>query len=260
MSYGTWGSRLPVGNLVFTWLLFLGVGWRLVSRRFINRIRMAIRERPVQVFNDESTSAGLESWLKAGYDRLNIGGGFKNLAGFVNLDFTPHPNVEREVRANVLDLSFVPSGCISHIHSNHLLEHLTREQIHDQLLEYHRIMRPGGILTIRCPNALGVTYSFWFDPIYEDDREGFVALGYPADEDFGNPNDGWLHRDLFGLLHWLFGDVGNIENQHLSRMTPTCLRDLVERSGFDILLISAPESLNIVLVASKRSEWNNSAT
>jgi hypothetical protein len=251
MSYGTWGSRLPIGNFLLTALLLLGVSWRLRSRRFVNRLRRAICGHPVQLVNDESTSEALGRWVAAGYDRLNIGGGFKALAGFINLDFVPHPRVDREIQANILDLSFIPSASFAHVHSNHVLEHLTREQIVDQLCEYHRILRQAGLLTLRCPNALGAAYAFWFDPVYEDHHNAFLSLGYPPDENFGNPDDGWLHKDLYGLLHWFYGDVGNIENQHLSLITPTFLRDVVERAGFDVLLMSAPEALNLVLVARK---------
>lgn len=207
--------------------------------------------RSVKLVNDDSTASALEHFLADGYDRLNIGGGYKNLEEFINLDFVRHPNVTREVCANILDLTFIPSGRIAQVHSNHLLEHLTYEQIQSQLFEYYRILRPGGILSLRCPNALGTAYAFWHDPIYEEDRTFFVALGYPSEETFGTPLDGWLHKDLYGLLHWFYGDVGNAENQHLSRLTPTNLKKLVEGVGFEILRMTAPESLNLVLIAQK---------
>ena len=162
-----------------------------------------------------------------------------------------HPGAEREVCANILDLSFVPTGCAAQIHSNHVIEHLTGEQIGSQLSEYFRILRPGGLLTLRCPNALAVVYAFLFTPVHESDREAFLRLGYPADEDFGDPRDGWMHKDFYGMLHWLYGDVGNIENQHLSRLTPSSLRQLVVTAGFKILLTSAPEAINLVVAAQK---------
>ena len=253
MKYGTWGSRFPLDNFIFTRLLLFGVRWRIWSRRFINRIRGILSPQPTvqERENDTSTSAALERWLADGYDRLNVGGGSKNLAGFVNLDFVAHTSVVREVCANILDLSFVPCGRIVQIHSNHLIEHLSYIQIAAQLSEYYRVLRPGGLLSLRCPNALGASYAFWFDPILEDNREEFIALGFPPDEDFGNPLDAWLHKDFYGVLHWFYGDVGNIENQHLSRLTPTILRNFVEKAGFQILRMTKPESINLVLVALK---------
>ncbi len=122
-----------------------------------------------------------------------------------------------------------------------------------QLREYHRILKDTGLLTIRCPNTLGSAYGFWFEPIPEKDREEFVALGFPTDETFGNPADGWMHKDLFGLLHWFYGDVGNIENQHLNIITPTKIKSYVESSHFRIIKMADPEALNIALIAIKSS-------
>lgn len=249
MAYGTWGSRFPLGNLLFTGLVLFGVQWRFASRRLINWIRAVVFPRSLVRVNNKAAAVDLQHWFGAGYDRLNVGGGPKNLTGFVNIDFVSHPSVEREVRANILDLSFVPSACASQIHSNHVIEHLTREQIVSQLDEYIRILRPGGVLTLRCPNALGVVYAFWFNPVLEAERDAFLALGYPPDEDFGNSQDGWLHKDFYGMLHWLYGDTGNIENQHLSQLTPSWLRELVEEAGFSVLRMSAPEALNLVIAA-----------
>lgn len=254
MAYGRWGSRIPLGNLFFTWLILFGIRWRLASRRFENKLRGILSHRRVVRINKKSAAADLERWLSAGYDRLNVGGGPKNLAGFINLDFVTHPGVEREVCANILDLSFVPSERVTQIHSNHVLEHLTWEQIASQLREYARILRPGGLLTIRCPNALGVAYAFWFEPVYESGRDAFLTLGYPPQEDFGNPQDGWLHKDFYGILHWLYGDMGNIENQHLSRLTPSSLRQMLEETGFTILRVSAPEAINLVFAACKQEK------
>ena len=251
MAYGTWGSRIPMGNLLFSWVVRFGVGWRLASRRTINRVRRALFRRPVVTVNNPSARDELERWLRAGFDKLNVGGGPKNLAGFVNLDFVPHANVEREIVANILDLSFVPSGRIAQVHSNHVVEHLSRDQLVAQLREYVRILRPGGRLTVRCPNALGAVYAFWFPPVHETERPAFVADGFPPEEDFGNPKDGWLHKDFYGTLHWLYGDMGNVENEHLVQLTPSSLAELIRAAGLEIVRASAPEAINLVVVARK---------
>ena len=259
MAYGRWGSRIPLGNLLFTWLILFGIKWRIASRRLLNAFRAMFSAQPVTTASRESPAAQLAHWLGAGYDRLNIGGGPKNLAGFVNLDFVAHPDVEREICANILDLSFVPSACAAQVHSNHVIEHLSREQIASQLDEYFRILRPGGLLTLRCPNALGVVYAFFFDPVHETDREAFLSIGYPSDDDFANPQDAWLHKDFYGMLHWLYGDPGNIANQHLSQLTPSCLSQLVDTAGFALLRTSAPEAINLVIAARKPLQRSGSS-
>jgi hypothetical protein len=98
---------------------------------------------------------------------------------------------------------------------------------------------------------LGAAYAFWFGAALEQDREQFVASGFPPDEDFGTPQDRWLENDFYGLLHWFYGDAGNIRNQHLSRLTPSKVARALETAGFAIVRMTEPEALNIVVVATK---------
>ena len=252
MSYGLWGSRVPLGNILSSRAIFVCVELRLGLKRLANRLRGRNRLRTINPSSDPSSEIEMEKWLNKGYDRLNIGGGPKNLDGFVNIDFVRYTNVVRAVTANILDLSFVPSRCVSHIHSNHVIEHLTDDQLSLQLKEYYRILRDKGTLSVRCPNALGVAYGFWFDPVLEDEKEEFISLGFPPDEDFGNQEDGWMHKDLFGLLHWFYGDIGNKQNEHLNILTPTRLTGQMEEAGFVIEKTTKPEAINIVVVARKK--------
>lgn len=249
MANGLWGGRLPVGNLIATSLVFGAVKWRLQSQRVLNRFRSFFSGKTVQLMNDAATTDELRRWLDRGARKLNIGGGPKNLKGFLNIDFVRHANVEREIVANILDLAFVPSNSIEQIHSNHVVEHLSEGQLKGQLDDFWRVLRTEGLLTIRCPNALGVAYGLWFAPILESERDAFVGLGFPTDEDFGNPADTWGHRDLYGFLHWIYGDVGNIMNEHLTIITPSRLRKWLEDAGFSILKESQPESINLVIIA-----------
>jgi predicted SAM-dependent methyltransferase len=109
-----------------------------------------------------------------------------------------------------------------HIHPNHVIEQLSEDTLPDHLADCYRILMAGGLLTIRCPNALRVSYGFFF-----------------------------------GFLHWIYGDVGNPENQHLSILTPTKLKHLIIEAGFEIVQISDPEWSNIIIVAKKtgRKIW-----
>lgn len=251
MAYGFWGSRVPIGNYVFSKIVFIAVRWRIFSRQLKNGLKRLLRPKPACLINTTLTAQTMKNWLESGYEKLNIGGGPKNLDGFLNIDFVAHPNVEREVVANILDLSFVPTNSILQVHSNHVLEHLTDKQLVEQLKEYHRILKSGGLLSVRCPNALGMAYGFWFEPILEKDREAFVAIGFPKEENFGDPADKWVHKDLYGLCHCFWGDVGNMENQHLNIITPSYIRERIESAGFQILKMTKPEALSIVIVGRK---------
>ena len=206
---------------------------------------------PIQLVNDTTTAQKFQELYKKGFDKLNVGGGSKNFEGFINLDFISHGNVEREVIANIMDLSFIPDATIAHVHSNHLIEHITQEQLEMHLKDCLRILKPGGILSLRCPNALGVSYGFFFDVVGEKGHEEFLALGYPKEEDFFNPLDDWYHKDLYGFYHWIYAYTGNRENGHLNIITPTKLRNTVEKAGFKVLKQTDPETSNNVLIAKK---------
>ena len=151
--------------------------------------------------------------------------------------------------ANILDLSFIPDKSIRQIHSNHVIEHLTQAQLEKQLADYKRILYPEGIISIRCPNALGVSYGFFMGQVPEEGHDNFIKLGFPEDEDFFNPKDGWYYKDLWALYHWLYAFTGDIENQHFNLLTPTKLRKTVEQAGFKILAMTNPETSNLVIMA-----------
>lgn len=247
MAHGYWGSRFPVLNLIISRLFFFFVRYRVNSLRRRNLLKgvpgsLKSQNDPGNIFN---------AWLAQGYDKINIGGGRKNLSGFINIDFVQHLGVEREVLADIRDLSFIPDNSISHVHSNHVIEHLSENDIMAQMNMYRRILKENGLLSVRVPNALGAAFGFWFEPILEEERQAYLELGYPFEDDFGNDQDKWMHKDFYGILHWFYGDVGNVENEHKTILTPTKLSSLIERGGFHILLISKPEAINIVVLAEK---------
>ncbi len=251
MANGYWGGKLPIINLLLSQSIFLAMRWRLFFLRIKNRIRATSKSQPDFYPNKKIASDSLQKFIDHGYDKLNIGGGTKNLSGFVNIDFIAHPGAHREVVANILDLGFIPTHYASQIHSNHVIEHFSEVELLAQLKEYRRILKDNGTLTIRCPNALGVAYGFWFDPVLEHSREAFIQHGFPEDEDFSNPHDKWGHKDLYAFIHWIYGDMGNIVNQHMNVITPTKLKGYMASSGFEISMMSDPEALNLVVVATK---------
>ena len=199
--------------------------------------------------NSNDSIASMLDFLNSGLNKLNIGGGHKNLKNFINIDFVHFDHVEFSVVADIRDLFFVPDNSITHIHSNHVIEHLTQSEFEDQLRQYKRILKQNGRISIRCPNTLGVCFGFFIDDKIEADREAFLSLGYPEDETFSNSNDYWFHKNLYGLFHWLWAQPGNIQNQHLNLITPSKVQSAIESSGFKILLSAPPESPNIIILA-----------
>lgn len=83
--------------------------------------------------------------------RLNLGCGHLPLAGFVNVDVRELEDVD--VVADVHKLPF-PVDSLARIHSAHLLEHFSVEELQRALLPYWvSLLRPGGLFTAIVPDA-----------------------------------------------------------------------------------------------------------
>lgn len=239
-------GHYPLVNILVSKMIFAAIAYR---RKCLLRKSKKTNQVGIKFVNDESSSRAFKTLLGQGYDKLNLGGGIKNLQGFINIDFIDRPGVKRKIVANVHDLSFIPDKCISQIHSNHVVEHFSHEQFSNQLKQYKRVLKDDGILTLRCPNALGVCYGFFFGAVSETGHDDFLQRGYPADEEFYNPEDGWYHKDLWGLFHWLWAYPGNAGNSHLAQYTPTEMKEKLTEGGFEIIKMSNPETSNIVVIA-----------
>ena len=82
--------------------------------------------------------------------KLNLGCGDKKLSGFINVDNC------KEVQPDILhDLNKFPfpfeTGSVELIRMDHVLEHLENQV--KVLKECYRILKPQGVLLIRCPHA-----------------------------------------------------------------------------------------------------------
>lgn len=252
---GKYFGRWPLMNAWVSKMIFAALAHR---RKAL--LRRANRENlPAPQPDAGLAKEQLAAWMAKGYDKLNLGGGSKNLRGFINVDFIDRPGVERKVVADIRDLSFVPTGSVSHIHSNHVVEHFSLQDFEQQLRQSFRILKDDGLLSLRCPNALGVCYGFFFGAVPEERHEDFLRLGYPADEEFHNPADNWYHKDLWGLFHWLWAYPGNSENSHLSQFTPSLMKKTLAAGGFEILKMTNPETSNIIVVAKKKISFTKNA-
>ena len=83
------------------------------------------------------------------HDRIHFGSGVVYLNGWINVD------LDSPVADRCLDLTeplpFI-SNTVSHIYSEHFIEHVTRAQAISFLRECHRVLMPGGAIRISTPN------------------------------------------------------------------------------------------------------------
>lgn len=82
--------------------------------------------------------------------RLNLGCGGKREAGYVNVDLFAGPSVDE-----VFEFDEIPylDGTIGAINSEHSLEHVGWQRADKALLEWWRVLRPGGQLMLKIPDV-----------------------------------------------------------------------------------------------------------
>lgn len=82
--------------------------------------------------------------------RINLGCNEWNLEGFVNIDHVHQfPRIQPELVANALRLPFADET-IDEIYAGHILEHFALDET--PLCEWHRVLKPGGRITITVPD------------------------------------------------------------------------------------------------------------
>lgn len=106
--------------------------------------------------------------------KLNLGSGNRPLRGYINIDLhSPLSNVCFNL-TNKLPFS---DNSIDEIYARHLIEHFTRLEWQAVKKDWYRVLKPGGLLIIECPdiercvkrfldNSEGRRWSYWIMTIY----------------------------------------------------------------------------------------------
>lgn len=81
--------------------------------------------------------------------RLNLGAGNKRIEGWASVDLAGEP----DIRADVREIP-VPDGYADEAMAIHVLEHLYRWDAPAALKEWHRILKPGGLMAIEVPDLI----------------------------------------------------------------------------------------------------------
>jgi SAM-dependent methyltransferase len=122
---------------------------------------------------------------------LNIGAGNNVIEGFRSLDiYTPHyyrsreafdaTRVEYDMRRDAIP---VASGSVDNIYVNHVIEHVETEHVERFFAEAHRVLRPGGVLRVGCPDADFVHRVSSFENGYWNWRRNWFARNTTREPD-----------------------------------------------------------------------------
>jgi predicted SAM-dependent methyltransferase len=82
--------------------------------------------------------------------KLHLGCGKRHIPGFVHIDAIEYPHVDHV--ATIDNLSFIPDNSVELIYNCHVLEHFKRRDVMRVLKEWHRVLKPGGILRTSVPD------------------------------------------------------------------------------------------------------------
>lgn len=118
------------------------------------------------------------------YDKVHLGCGKKHLPGWFHVDALPLDHVDHVGRVEVLD--FIPDNTVALIYACHVLEHFGRNTYLDALREWHRVIRPGGVLRLAVPDfaAAASLYMQGTLPRGIEDVRGLVTGGQRDQYDF----------------------------------------------------------------------------
>lgn len=82
--------------------------------------------------------------------KLHLGCGKRYISGFVHIDAIDYPHVEHV--ATIDNLSFISNDSVDLIYNCHVLEHFKRRDVDRVLMEWLRVLKPGGILRTSVPD------------------------------------------------------------------------------------------------------------
>jgi predicted SAM-dependent methyltransferase len=124
-----------------------------LARRTYRLLPHALRERVAHARVERSTRRRSETAFKELSGRrgllLDVGTSSTHLPGWVSLDVQP------DDRALYLDATArwpLPDACAAAVRSEHMVEHLTANEVRRYLREAYRVLEPGGVLRTCTPD------------------------------------------------------------------------------------------------------------
>lgn len=140
--------------------------------------------------------------------RLNLGAGSKVVPGYMSVGYEP----QHDFKADLRDLSVIPDAYADEAMAIHVIEHVARWEVPAMLLEWKRVLKPGGLLAIECPDLLKCCRN--------------ILKGLPRQEGIQGLFGEWELRDELML--------------HKHAWCPDEMRQVLEESGFTGVVFTRP--------------------
>jgi SAM-dependent methyltransferase len=141
--------------------------------------------------------------------KLNLGCGDKILDGYVNVDVAASRAGKRpDVLCDLRALTPFEENTVDEILSVHVVEHFWRWEVVGILKEWARVLKPGGLMVLECPNLKSACEAFLANPEVhagpgqEGQRTMWVFYGDPAWRDpLMVHRWGYTPRSLGRIMH-----------------------------------------------------------
>jgi predicted SAM-dependent methyltransferase len=150
-----------------------------------------------------------------GVRRVEIGGGPSPTPGYVHVDADRGARHLEHI-APAWKLPF-DDGSVDEILAVHVLEHIHPGRVRETLVEWHRVLRPGGCALIHVPNATSI-----FETYLKGDTEQKWAA---VSAIFGTPSDPAMLGGTAVTAQWWSG--------HQAMYDFDLLHEILGASGFD---------------------------
>ena len=122
--------------------------------------------------------------------KLNLGCGDKILPGYVNVDVAAsRRGLKPDVLCDLHKLTSFEDNTVDEILSVHVVEHFWRWEVVDVLREWVRVLKPGGVMILECPNLVSACEELLQNPDIatgpgqEGQRSMWVFYGDPGWKD-----------------------------------------------------------------------------
>jgi len=141
--------------------------------------------------------------------KLNLGCGDKILPGYINVDVAEaRLGKKPDVLCDLRKLTPFEDQSVDEILSVHVVEHFWRWEVVDILKEWVRVLKPGGVMYLECPNLLSACQAILQNPDMasgpgpEGQRSMWVLYGDPSWKDpLMIHRWGYTPRSLAQVMH-----------------------------------------------------------
>lgn len=90
--------------------------------------------------------------------KLYLGSGKRFIPGFIHIDLDDYPHLA--YKHNIADLPMFSDKSVDLIYTSHSFEYFDRQEGEKVLKEWHRVLKPGGILRIAVPDFEAITHVY----------------------------------------------------------------------------------------------------